>query len=100
MILVIEYKIRYSGLKSILILCGGEFMTSDEFIKKFTETYASDYEYEWDEDLREITVFCNILDNLGYNIYFLLTMGILESKIKTIKLHKKSFKLTVSNEYW
>lgn len=34
-------------------------MTSDEFIKKFTETYASDYEYEWDEDLREITVFCN-----------------------------------------
>lgn len=37
---------------------------------------------------------------MGYNIYFLLTMGILESKIKTIKLHKKSFKLTVSNEYW
>ena len=34
-------------------------MTSDEFIKKFTETYDSDYEYEWDEDLREITVFCN-----------------------------------------
>ena len=37
---------------------------------------------------------------MGYNIYFLLTMGILESKIKTIKLHKKSFKLTVLVRWW
>lgn len=31
-------------------------MTSSEFIKKFSETYDGDYEYEWDEDLKQLVL--------------------------------------------
>lgn len=37
----------------------GIFMTSNEFIEKFAEAYGLDYEYEWDEESKQLTLLCN-----------------------------------------
>lgn len=38
----------------------GIFMTSNEFVEEFAKTYGSDYEYEWDEDSKQLILLCNI----------------------------------------
>lgn len=35
-------------------------MTANEFIQKFKSLYENDFEYEWDEDLQQISFFFNI----------------------------------------
>lgn len=56
-------------------------MTITEFIEKFIDNYGSDYEYEWDEDLKQLTLISNkkadiglgciriVFEDTKYNIY-------------------------------
>lgn len=49
----------YNNQNQYLIDNWRSFMTINEFIEKFAEEYDSDYEYEWDEDLRQLTLISN-----------------------------------------